>query len=175
MTNWIDKQCLETVWLTPECVLEPVRKYFDGKIPLDPATQPSNPTKAISFYTEKTNGLEKLWESGTFVNPPYGRVIKDWCIKMGKESQRKTDRAILALLPCGSGRPGTRYWQDYILQKQLNSICYIRGRLKFHRGDGSVANSNTYPSHILGFNVDRKKFKECFEHLGTIVNVDIVD
>jgi len=159
--------------LTPESILEPVRKYFGGQIPLDPATQPSNPTKAKSFYTEETDGLAHDWDAGTFVNPPYGRIIKDWCVKIGNESLRKKDRSILALMPCGSGRPGTRYWQDYIFQEQLNAICYIRGRVKFLRGDGTVASSNTYPSHILGFNVDQKKFKECFGHLGTVMNIKV--
>lgn len=174
MTNWIDKQCLETVWLTPENVLEPIRKYFGGEIPLDPATQPNNPTKAQHFYTEQTNGLDQEWNWGTFVNPPYGKVIRDWCHKIGEESIRKKDRAILALMPCGSGRPGTRYWQSSIFQPQLNAICYLKGRLQFMRGDGTVAKNNTYPSHILGFNVDQKKFAECFQHLGSVMHVKIV-
>jgi len=34
--NWADKTCKETVWLTPESILDPVRRYFGGQIPLDP-------------------------------------------------------------------------------------------------------------------------------------------
>jgi len=174
--NWTDKTCNETIWLTPKGVLDSVRGYFKEDIPLDPATQPSNPTKAKLFFTEKDNGLQQSWDVGVFVNPPYGKGIKDWCKKIHEEAKRKPKRPILALLPCGSGRPGTIYWQDHILQDHLDMICYVRGRLKFLRADGTVAGNNTYPSHILGFNVKNPKhFIKSFTGLGKIMQLKIVN
>jgi len=175
--DWTDKSCKETVWLTPEIVLGSVRNYFRGDIPLDPATEASNPTKAKKFFTLNDNGLQQPWDDGVFVNPPYGKGIKDWCAKIHEEAKRKPKRPILALLPCGSGRPGTRYWQDHIFTRQhLDIICYVRGRLKFLRADGTVAGNNTYPSHILGFNiVDTSQFISKFSHLGKILKIKVVN
>jgi len=34
-----DLECKSTIYLTPETILEPVRKYWRGPIPLDPATE----------------------------------------------------------------------------------------------------------------------------------------
>ena len=70
MNKWVDKTCKNTVWLTPEKVLSPIRGYFNGKIPLDPATEGSNPTNAEKFYTEHDNGLILPWNESVFVNPP---------------------------------------------------------------------------------------------------------
>lgn len=173
--NWVDKQCLEVVWLSPEMVLEPVRVFFDGEIPLDPATEASNPTKAKKFYTEVDNGLTKSWDEPTYVNPPYGTVIKDWCHKIHEEAVKRPDRPILALLPCGSGRPGTKYWQNHIFCKELKAVCYIKGRLKFLRPNGEVVSNNTYPSHLLGFNVDVKKFFSTFKHLGKVISIEVLN
>lgn len=173
--NWTDKSCKETVWLTPETLLTPVRNYFGGTIPLDPATETANPTKADIFYTATDNGLQQPWDTGVFVNPPYGKGIRDWCSKIHAEAIRKPKRPILALLPCGSGRPGTIYWQDHIFQKHLTAICFVRGRLKFLRADGTVAGNNTYPSHLLGFNVKNSHFISCFKHLGKILQVKVVN
>lgn len=173
MSERIDQQCNETVWLTPDRVLNPTRNYFGGAIPLDPATQPNNPTQAQTFYTEEENGLIKVWDKGTFVNPPYGKILRQWCVKIGSEAARDSSRSIIGLLPCGSGRPGTTYWQDYILIPQLIAVCYVRGRLKFLRPDGTPASNNTYPSQILGFNVDLRRFKKCYGHLGKVVRTKI--
>jgi len=173
--NWIDKACNETVWLTPDILLKPVRDFFGGDIPLDPATQASNPTNAKIFFTKDDNGLEQPWDFPVFVNPPYGKIIQDWCSKIHQEAVRMPARPILALLPCGSGRPGTRYWQRDIFQKHLNIICYVKGRINFMNASKQVIKGNTYPSHILGFNVDTKKFIDHFQHLGKVLKITVVN
>lgn len=174
-SDWADKTCKETVWLTPDKVLDSVREFFGGEIPLDPATESNNPTSAKKIFTITSNGLDQPWDVGVFVNPPYGKGIRDWCKKIHQEAARLPKRPILALLPCGSGRPGTTYWQDHIFQKQLKAVCYVRGRLKFSRSDGTVASNNTYPSHILGFNVDKKAFRKYFSHLGKVLEIKVVN
>ena len=63
---------------------------------------------------EKDNGLIQAWKHPVFVNPPYGKVLKDWCAKIGEEALK--GRTIISLMPCGSGRPGTIYWQKHIFQ-----------------------------------------------------------
>lgn len=174
--NRVDKTCNEFRWMTPERELAAVRRYFGGQIPLDPATEPNNPTRAHRFFTIEDDGLNKPWLWPVFCNPPYGKVIRQWCRKFYIESTRaSTGLEIIALLPVGSGRPGTIYWQDYILQPSLKAICYVKGRVPFLNVEGAAVNNNTYPSSFWGFNVDVDRFVECFRHLGKTLRVDVAD
>ena len=161
----IDKECKETIYLTPEKILEPVRRFFGGEILLDPATQPENPTGAVSFYTEKDNGLIQPWSDGTFVNPPYGRVLQEWCSKIHWEAD--AGKKIVALLP--GQRFETRYWQDHIIITPLRGIVLIKGRVPFLRPDGTPAKSNPYGSMLYVYNVRYDEIFASFGHLGKIL------
>jgi len=68
-------------WRTPEWFVDMSRAVSrDGVIALDPATSPTNPTKARRFFAQDSGdcGLRADWvaftyDGGlTFVNPPYG-------------------------------------------------------------------------------------------------------
>lgn len=175
-----DKQCQETVFGTPEEILGPTRKYFGGTIPLDPATEPDNPTGALRFFVEKDNGLEQEWGPKCFVNPPYGEVTPLWCAKIHEQAERECE--IIALLPCGA-RFSTGYWQEHILVERLKAICFVNHRVSFMRPSeqGSLfekrnwepKKGNNYDSQILGFNVNQDRFFDCFAQLGKILKVNI--
>lgn len=179
--NMADLKCQETVYITPPKILDPVLAYFpNGVIPLDPATQPNNPLKAERFCTESPsngsigNGLEYVWSNvgRVFVNPPYGKGMKDWCAKIHEETILGCE--ILALLPCGA-RFSTRYWQEHIFNPGLDVALFVRGRVQFLRPDGTgTQGQNPYDSQLLGFNVDVDKFVRCFQHLGKIVKTEVV-
>lgn len=192
--NLTDLQCKNTVWLTPDTILDKVRDYFGGKIPLDPATEPNNPTSASAFGCKDApasllqlaeagkgpeggiclgDGLAIRWSNhdGTFVNPPYGREIRLWCRRIHEEGLQGAE--ILALLPAGA-RFSTKYFQDYILTSPLNAACFIRGRVKFKRpGAEKASGSNPYDSVIYGFNVDQGKFSEAFGDLGSVLKISV--
>jgi len=177
--NLTDLQCKETVYITPNKVLDPVRAYFGGPIPLDPATQPDNPTNARQFATGNTSdpgslgdGLQICWANhdGVFVNPPYGKGMKDWCKKIYDETV--LGATIIALLPCGA-RFGTRYWQDFIFNPGLDATLFYRGRVSFLRPDGKAAKQNPYDSQILLFNGDIERFTNEFKHLGKVVKMEV--
>ena len=178
--NMTDLGCKSTIYLTPPKILDPVRSYFpDGQIPLDPATQPNNPTGARAFASGPNvsgdslgDGLMIPWHphGGVFVNPPYGKGMKHWCEKIHDETVAGT--TILALLPCGA-RFSTRYWQDHVLNPGLDVTLFVRGRVSFLRPDGSVAKQNPYDSQLLGYNIDTERFVECFEHLGKVVLMEV--
>lgn len=180
--NMADLRGLETVYITPPEILDPTRRYCDGSIPLDPATLPSNPTRADHYCIERPAPVDALSEVGmvhidglqhpwhehpvTFVNPPYsGGVMKTWASKIYYEAVMGA--TIIALLPCGA-RFSTRYWQDHILSDALDAMTYIRGRVRFHRPDGSpTQGSNPYDSLLYGYNVDYALWVECFGELGS--------
>lgn len=161
----IDKECRETVYITPLEILDPVRAYFGGQIALDPATEYNNPTGAELFYTEEDDGLRRPWYNGVFVNPPYGRVLQKWTAKIASEATR--GRRIVALLP--GQRFETKYWQSNILTVDLDAIVFLRSRVKFLRPDGSLATSNPYGSMLYIFNAgNTDEIQKHFGHLGKI-------
>ena len=187
--HFTDLQCKETVYLTPDSLLRPVRAYFDGVIPLDPATEPSNPTAAAFFCTVETHedfqpdgppenwahdGLALQWHQhgGVFVNPPYGKELRVWCEKIATEAQEGVP--IIALLPAGP-RFGTRYFQQFVFVSQLDVACFVRGRVRFLRPDGTpTTGQNPYDSVLYGFNVDPSRFADLMGHLGRVVKMDVL-
>jgi site-specific DNA-methyltransferase (adenine-specific) len=169
--NWVDKQCATPEWFTPESILECVRAYYAGPIPLDPATHPSNPTKALRFYTQADDGLKQPWTDPVFINPPYGKEIRLWCEAIHNWSL--TNVPIVALLPCGA-RFSTKYWQQHILSERLQAVCFVRSRVKFLREDGSVGGQNPYDSAIYLYNGTPTKFQEAFGKLGKCFSLQLL-
>lgn len=170
-TPLVDRSSISNLWLTPQGFIKQVEQYFRGPIPLDPATEDNNPTGALSFYTETTNGLDKDWSKigMVFVNPPYSKgSMPLWTAKIKEEADKGTE--IIALLPCGA-RFGTKYWQRNALNNNLNAICFVKGRLKFRKPNGTIGKRNLYDSQVYGYNVDWQDFKEAFENVGRCLNI----
>lgn len=176
---------LDNTWRTPPEVLERVRAYFGGPIPLDPATGEDNPTGALRFCARPApkaergpslfsdpahapggalvgpNGLEIEWDVPTWVNPPYGEELREWLDKIVAEGARGAE--VLALLPCS--RWETEYFPR--LLNAANAVCFHRGRIAFISSiDGQPVSGNPYASMFLGFNVDLGRFRQAFEPLG---------
>lgn len=171
--HFTDLECKNTIYITPAYVLEPIRAYFGGRIPLDPATQPTNPTQADVFCVAppgpvdlatngRVDGLREQWSKhdGVFVNPPYGEVLPDWCRKIYQESIFGVP--VFGLLPAGA-RFSTRYFQRFIFSQALRGAFFYRGRIPFLRPDGTVAKQNPFDSVTYCFNVDLDRVAECFE------------
>ena len=164
----VDKQAKNLDYLTPPRVLDPVKRYFGGQIPLDSATLASNPTKAANWCTAEVDGacgLAAMWQNhaGTFVNPPYGKEIREWLCKIGRQAILNTE--ILALLPV------VRTEQEYFqaLMHKADAVCWIRKRVSFIRpSTGEKAKGNPHASALWGFNVNLKKFIACFNDLGLV-------
>ena len=80
-----------------------------------------------------------------FVNPPYGRGIKDWVKKCYEEGTKK-DTTVVMLIPA---RTDTKYWHDYVMR--ADEIRLVKGRIKFGGGN----NSAPFPSAVVVFRHDR--------------------
>lgn len=156
----VDKVCADVEWWTPPEALEPIKRFmsaFCGTNPLtflDPATDESNPTGATKFYTKADDGLALPWTGENmprcvFVNPPYGKELREWVRKINEEAQKGA--MIVALLP--GQRFEQAYWQDNLFTYWLSGICFIRKRVRFIRGASGVrAKSNPYGSMLWIFN-----------------------
>jgi len=170
--HFTDLECQSVIYITPEHILAPIRSYFGGRIPLDPATQPNNPSGADVFCVAtpggdslpanaRVDGLREQWSKhdGVFVNPPYGEVLPDWCRKIYQESISGTP--IFALLPAGA-RFSTRYFQRFIFSQGLRAAFFPLGRVPFLRPDGSIAKQNPFDSVIYCYNSDVDKIAPIF-------------
>jgi phage N-6-adenine-methyltransferase len=123
-------------WETPQDLFDELNKEFDFK--LDVCATKEN-AKCSDYLTKEVNGLECGWDLGwVWMNPPYGREIKDWVKKASEE------REVVALLPA---RTDTRWFHDYIYKKKAVEIRFIKGRLKF----GKATNSAPFPSMLVIF------------------------
>src|SRR3989344_4743040 len=98
-------------WKTPKSLYNALNKKFN--FDFDPC--PPNP---------EFNGLAIDWGNCNFVNPPYGKQIKNWIKKAYIES--KNGKVSVLLIP---SRTDTRYWHDYVMK--ANQVWFIKGRLKF--------------------------------------------
>ena len=170
MANLVDKKCENTEWYTPERVLGPVNAYYESQglpgIMFDPATSEANPTGATRFLTKADNGLESAWESNAFLNPPYGKEMKDWLFKMKDAAENHV--TVMALLP--ASRWEQEYFQRCVFNSHLDGFVLIRKRLQFIREDGTACKSNPYASLLYGYNVgDWHSFERCMSEIGTVV------
>ena len=132
-------------WETPKDFFNELNKEFD--FTLDPCCSINN-AKCNKFYTELDDGLLQDWSNErVFVNPPYGRAIKDW-VKKCFDERNKAD-IIVMLIPA---RTDTLYFHKYIYH--IAKIRFIKGRIKFignQKGSGSAP----FPSMLCIFKKDR--------------------
>lgn len=84
----------------------------------------------------------------TFCNPPYGREIGKW-VRKAYETQKsawnyKHKTIVVMLVP---SRTDTKWFHDYIYNKENVEVRFLKGRLKF----GNAKNSAPFPSMIVVF------------------------
>lgn len=176
-----DKTCKHTEYYTPPRILDPVKDYF-GAIDLDPATSRANPTGALHYYVggEYENGLLRTWNiyqnggTAVFVNPPYGRELKQWVRKLSLEAHGDPDAdknppEIIALLP--GQRFEQLYWQEDVFNPNLTAFCMVRKRLSFLDEHGMPIKGNPYGSFVYLYNGNWEHFADSFAAIGKCVKV----
>lgn len=127
-------------WATPQSFFDKLDGIF-GPFTLDAAASPDN-YKVTNHYTEADNALSQDWSGNrVFLNPPYGRNLKDW-VKKGYEEGQKDNTTVVMLIPA---RTDTKYWHDYVMK--ADEIRFVRGRIKF----GDETNSAPFPSAVVVF------------------------
>jgi len=131
-------------WATPQSFYERLDEVHS--FTLDPCSDLQN-KKCKKFYTTEDNGLVQSWQGEVvFMNPPYGRQIKNWIRKAYQEGQKPGTR-VVCLLPA---RTDTKYWHDYCMKAE--TIHFVKGRLKF----GDSKNAAPFPSAVVVFDGDKQ-------------------
>lgn len=166
----IVRTCLDATWRTPRWILDPVDAFYEGQIPLDPCTHANNPTKAREFCAAPMkDGLTLAWHTfaGAWVNPPYGKALRTWLLKIAAEA--RLGARIVSLLPA------SRFEQHYfqVMYSEANMVCMVRGRVAFISSiDGAEVGGNPYASWIVGHNVDPERFVSFFQRIGGCYRVE---
>jgi len=120
-------------WLTPPHVLQAL-----GPFDLDPCAYPGWPT-AKRMISLPEDGLNADWEGRVFLNPPYSREAPKWIARMAAHQSG------IALL---FARTDTAWFiRDVWLG--ATALLFLKGRVFFHRADGSKATDNGGAPSVL--------------------------
>ena len=128
------------MWETPQDLFEKLNDEFHFTV--DVCATAEN-AKCKKYYTPEIDGLSQPWDGVVWCNPPYGRQIGKWVFAASVASGVR-NATVVMLLPA---RTDTRWFHDYIYQKERVEVRFIKGRLKF----GESKNSAPFPSMICIF------------------------
>jgi site-specific DNA-methyltransferase (adenine-specific) len=121
----------DNVWLTPLDLFDDLQKTFD--LQLDPCAEKAHPLPGVASISVDENGLNRDWDSNTYINPPYS-AIQLWVEKaIYQASKWRNSNHYVLLLPSRTGRPWFR-----LLLRYANAICFIEKRLKFSNSTNSA-------------------------------------
>ena len=130
-------------WATPQNFFDELNNEFG--FTLDPCADEFN-HKCSNYYTQEDDGLSKDWSGEVvFCNPPYGRQIALWVKKCYEEVHLKQCPCAVMLIPA---RTDTKWFHEYIYQRENVEIRFVKGRLKF----GNSKNCAPFPSMVVIFN-----------------------
>jgi DNA N-6-adenine-methyltransferase (Dam) len=125
-------------WYTPPAVFDALGLTFD----LDPAAPPGGVpwVPAARHLSQREDGLSKPWHGRVWLNPPYGRATDRWLRKLADHGDG------LALV---FARTDTAWFQR--VASEATALCFIGGRLRFHRPDGTAGDTAPSPSLLAAF------------------------
>lgn len=114
-------------WYTPKEIVDSL-----GEFDLDPCAPSPKFYTADKCYDKFDDGLSKPWFGRVWLNPPYSRpLIVNFVLKMAQHGNG------IALL---FNRMDSGLWHDVVFPT-ADAILVMRGRVKFHRPDGSRGGS----------------------------------
>lgn len=135
----------DSTWTTPPDFFEELNKEFN--FTLDAAALESS--AVVPNYlgpdhelASQRDALTCNWREASgggwiFLNPPYGRSIKDFMSKA--DAEVKAGAKVIALVPA---RTDTNWWHNSVIHYEIR---FIKGRLKF----GGSKNSAPFPSALV--------------------------
>ena len=146
-------------WITPKELIDAL-----GPFDLDPCASESQPWPcARASYTVKDDGLSREWQGMVWMNPPYGKNTAIWLKTLANYGNG------IALV---FGRTETTMFFDAVWGK-ASAILFIRGRLTFHRPDGTRGESNSGgPSVLIAYGKAAAERLFANRHLGHWVSLN---
>lgn len=128
-------------WETPLPLFKELDREFN--FTLDPCATKTT-AKCSRFFTKEEDGLLQDWSKDiVYVNPPYGKEIRNWVEKAYQEHRKGA--TVVMLLPA---RTDTRWFHDYIYETA--EIRFLKGRVKFLQR-GEELYPAPFPSMVVVF------------------------
>lgn len=146
-------------WITPCWLIDQI-----GPFDLDPCASDTQPWPcATESWTRHDNGLLLPWYGMVYCNPPYGKAMEIWLNRLALHGSG------IALV---FARTETRAFFNYVWPF-ASSLLFLRGRLTFHKPDGSEGDGNSGgPSVLVGYGQEAKsRLRKC--HLGAFVDNEV--
>lgn len=155
---------------TPAEYIDAVRQVL-GEIDLDPASSNTAQkiVKAVTYYTSKDDGLNRDWQGKVFLNPPYHRDLCPRFIDklLDEINEERVTEAILL-----TNNSTDTDWFNLAV-RLCNSLCFVKGRIKFFEGDGETEVLPTQGQAFFYFGSNVKQFERTFRYVGFCVRVTV--
>lgn len=137
------RSSLDQTWTTPPEFFAKLDEEF--RFTLDAAALSTSTLVPDNWFgpdhpeESRRDALVNSWatDGAVWLNPPYGRAIKEWVAKA--DSEAKAGATVVCLVP---SRTDTNWWWDSVIHHEVR---FIKGRLKF----GGSANSAPFPSAVI--------------------------
>jgi ParB family chromosome partitioning protein len=156
----------EMEWYTPQNIIEMARCVM-GNIDLDPASCAiaNDAVKADEFYDQESDGLLQNWRGNVWLNPPFCQPLIQQFLKKTVDSYRSKE--INQACVYTNNATDTQWWQD--AAANADAICFVRGRLRCYRPDGSTGQSPLQGQTIMYFGDNIMCFTEIFDQIGAVL------
>jgi hypothetical protein len=111
-----------------------------GPFDLDPCSPVNRPwDTAARHFTVEDDGLKREWVGRVWLNPPYGPDCEHWLRKLADHGNG------IAIV---FARTETRMFFESVWGR-ASGLLFLKGRLHFHRGDGTRAKANAGGPSVL--------------------------
>jgi hypothetical protein len=126
-------------WYTPKFIFDALGCRFD----MDVAAPWGGPryVPCDMWLDEGANGLDAEWTGFVWMNPPFGhqRHKRMWLKKFFEHGNG------IALVPDRTSAP---WFQEYAVK--ADAMCFLAGKVKYERPDGSIGGSPGTGTVLLG-------------------------
>jgi len=124
-----------------------------GHFDLDPCSPMNRPwDTADTHFTLEDDGLVQTWTGRVWLNPPYGPQLGKWLDLLAKHGDG------IALI---FARTETNAFFNYVWD-QADAILFLRGRLRFHKPDGTQGGTAGSPSVLVAYGANNVEvLKNC--------------
>lgn len=125
-------------WITPPEIVRAL-----GKFALDPCAHPKQFYRTANHMIHPpADGLDGEWRGRVWLNPPYGSVLKRWISRLASHGNG------IALVP---SRTEVESWFWPFIWESASAVLFIRGRLYFHRPDGTTRGNAGHGSVLAAY------------------------
>ncbi|MEM1345621.1 MAG: DNA N-6-adenine-methyltransferase [Pseudomonadota bacterium] len=148
----------QNIWLTPPSLI----KAF-GPFDLDPCFGPPRPwNTAARHFGPVEDGLRQAWHGFVWLNPSYDHHAEKWLNRLADHGHG------IALI---FARTETKAFFSQVWTR-ATAVLFLRGRLHFHRQDGSRASTNSgAPSVLIGYGAEAVRRLEASHLEGQLIRL----